>query len=52
MAKISNPNVALEVTHEELAVIRAALQGAVGNWYFDTDEERNTACSLLVDFGG
>ncbi|WP_435270913.1 hypothetical protein [Streptomyces sp. 1222.5] len=52
MAKVSNSNVSVELTYEELAVIRTALQGAVGNWYFDTDEERHTACSLLADFGG
>ncbi|MFF1450152.1 hypothetical protein ACFVYF_18735 [Streptomyces sp. NPDC058274] len=52
MAKVSNSSVSVELSYEELAVIRTALEGAVGNWYFTDDEERNLASSLLSDFGG
>ncbi|QJS09089.1 hypothetical protein HKX69_05775 [Streptomyces argyrophyllae] len=49
---MSKQNVTAELTFKEVAVIRAALQGAVDNWYFNTDEERDLAADLLADFGG
>ena len=52
MANVSNPNITVELTFKEYAVIRTALEGAVGNWYFTDDEERDLASSLLMDFGG
>lgn len=51
MAKIHNPNITVEMSFEELAVIRRALEGAKENWYFDNDRERDIATSLLNDMG-
>jgi hypothetical protein len=52
MANVRKPNITVEMTFKEVALIRTALQGAVGNFYFDTDEERDLAADLLADFGG
>jgi hypothetical protein len=50
MANVNKSKITVEMTFKEVAVIRTALQGAVGNWYFDTDEERHLAVTLLADF--
>ncbi|MEV5883110.1 hypothetical protein AB0L74_10395 [Streptomyces sp. NPDC052020] len=51
MAKVQNPLITVEMSFEELAVIRAALKGARDNYYFDTDHERDVASNLLGDLG-
>lgn len=51
MANLSKPNIKAEMSFEELAVIKKALQGACDNWYFDSDPEREVALSLLTDLG-
>ncbi|MFF8629668.1 hypothetical protein [Streptomyces werraensis] len=52
MANLSKPNITAEMTFEELAVIKKALEGARMNWYFDNEREDAVAASLLSDLGG
>lgn len=51
MAKVQNPLITVEMSFEELVVIRTALRGARENWYFDSDHDRDVALSLLTDLG-
>lgn len=52
MATLEKPVITAELSFEELAVIKKALEGARMNWYFDNDREDAVAASLLNDLGG